>query len=107
MKSYFNTTNLQGAELWESEYKALKQDEAVLKAIQSSPNLLNTPERVLRHLRILEPLTSFKWHNTPITSIRRSFSNLQSKGLIEKTDDMVKGDYGKRIHTWKLVKNND
>lgn len=102
-EAYHNTTNLTGAELWESEYKALKQDEAILKVIKSSPSLLNTPERVLRHLRILEPLTSFKWHNTPLTSARRAFSNLQRKGLIEKTDEMVEGNYGKPVHVWRLV----
>lgn len=102
--NYFNTTNLTGAELWESEYKALKQDEAILKVIRSSPSLLNTPERVLRHLRILEPMNEYKWHHTPLTSARRAFSNLQRKGLIEKTDEMVEGNYGKPVHVWRLVR---
>lgn len=103
MNSYHNTTNLTGAELWESEYKALKQDEAILKVIRSSPSLLNTPERVLRHLQILEPMNEYKWHHTPLTSARRAFSNLQRKGLIEKTDEMVEGNYGKHVHVWRLV----
>lgn len=102
-KAYHNTTKLTASELWESEYKSLKQDKAILKVIRSSPNLLNTPERVLRHLRILEPFTQFKWANTPLTSVRRSFSNLKRKGLIEKTDKMVQGNYGKPVYVWKLV----
>lgn len=103
MKEYHNTTGLTGAELWESEYKALKQDEAILKAIRSAPNTLNTPERVIRHLRILEPLTLNKWANVPLTSVRRSFSTLKRKGLIEKTDEMTTGNYGKPVHVWKLA----
>lgn len=102
-KSYHNTTNLEGYELWKSEYKSLKQDEAVLKVIRNNPSVLNTPERVLRHLRIIEPLTSTKWSSTPLTSVRRSFSNLHKKGLIEKTGEMVKGDYGKPVNTWRLL----
>lgn len=101
-EAYHNTTDLTGFELWEAEYKALKQDDAVLKVMKGS-HLLCTPERVLLHLQILEPLTQRKWAKTPLTSVRRSFSNLQRKGLIEKTDEMTMGAFGKPVHKWKLV----
>jgi hypothetical protein len=32
------------------------------------------------------------------------FSNLKRKGLIYKTDMKIKGDYGKEVSVWKLVK---
>ena len=102
--SYFNTTRLENKELQQSTSKALTQDECVLAYFHSYDNLGATPERVLRHFKILETLSDSKWHNTPVTSIRRSFSNLKQRGLIYKTDLMIMGDYGKEIHVWKLVK---
>jgi len=51
----------------------------------------------------METLSESKWHNTPITSVRRSFSNLKNKGLIKKTETLIEGDFGKNIHIWKLA----
>ena len=102
--NYHNSTHLTGSKLKESQSKALTQDECVLAYFKSYDNLGATPERVLRHFKIMEKLSERRWHNTPVTSIRRSFSNLKRKGLIYKTDIMVKGDYGKEVHVWKLVK---
>jgi len=101
---YYNTTNLKGEELQETTSKALTQDEQVLAYFREYDQLGATPERVLRHFRIMERLGERKWHNTPITSIRRSFSNLKNKGLIRKTDVLINGNYGKKVHVWKLVK---
>lgn len=103
---YYNTTNLKGVELKKATSKALSQDEQVLAYFRSYDNRA-TPERVLRHFRIVEKLSERKWHNTPITSVRRSFSNLKNKGLIRKTDVMIEGDYGKEVHIWKLVTNQN
>jgi len=102
--SYHNTNRESGSKLKESQSKALTQDEAVLDYFRNYDNLGATPERVLRHFKIMEKLSERKWHNTPVTSLRRSFSNLKRKGLIEKTDVMVRGYYGKLVHVWKLVK---
>jgi len=49
----------------------------------------------------MEPLSSDKWAKTPITSIRRSFSNLHKKGLIEKAGYKIEGDFGKQINVWR------
>lgn len=106
--SYHVTTPISQQEIEESEKKAKSQDEIILELFKTFENLGLTPERALRHLKIMEKLGENRWANTPVTSIRRSFSNLQKRGLIEKSETcLVKGDYGKRIHTWKLVKNND
>jgi hypothetical protein len=79
--SYYNTNEENGATLKESRSKAKTQDELVLEYFKSYDNLGATPERVLRHFKIMEKLSESKWHNTPITSIRRSFSNLKEQGL--------------------------
>jgi hypothetical protein len=44
-----------------------------------------------------------KYRNVPLTSIRRAFSNLKKRGLIEKTNIMVRGNFGMSVHSWKLV----
>lgn len=99
---FYNTNEEKGATLKESKKKAKTQDEMVLEYFKNYDNLGATPERVLRHFKIMETLSESKWHNTPVTSVRRSFSNLKRKGLIRKTDVMIKGDYGKMVHIWKL-----
>lgn len=40
-----------------------------------------------------------KW---PITSIRRAMTNLTDDGMIVKTQETVKGVYGKNEHLWAL-----
>lgn len=101
---FYNTTNEKGATLKESQKKAKSQDEMVLDYFKKHELLGATPERVLRHFKIMEDLNDSKWHNTPITSIRRSFSNLHKKGLIYKTGQTIEGDFGKQINIWKLCK---
>ena len=101
---FYNTNNETGDTLKESRKKAKTQDELVLEYFKNYDNLGATPERVLRHFKIMEKLSDNKWHNTPITSIRRSFSNLKNKGLIEKTNRTIEGDFGKQINIWKLCK---
>lgn len=102
--NYHNSTHLTGSKLKESQSKALTQDQAVLDTFQHFKSMGLTPERCLRFLRITEKLNDNRWHNVPIVSIRRAFSNLKRKGLIYKTDMKIKGDYGKEVSVWKLVK---
>ena len=98
---FYNTTNEKGATLQESQKKAKSQDEMVLDYFKKYEMLGATPERVLRHFKIMEDLNENRWHNTPITSIRRSFSNLKKKGLIYKTGQTIEGDFGKQVAIWK------
>ena len=98
---FYNTNNEKGETLKESKKKAKSQDEMVLEFLRSHDQLGVTPERTLRHFKIMESLSENRWHNTPITSIRRSFSNLKKKGLIYKTGQKIKGDFGKQIAIWK------
>ena len=101
---YYNTTNESGDTLKRSKEKAMSQEEKVLQYFRTYDNLGATPERCLRHFKIMEKLSERRWHNTPITSIRRTFSDLRKRGLIVKTDKKIKGDYNKDIHVWRLAK---
>ena len=100
---YHNTNEENGATLKESRSKAKTQDQTVLEYFKNHDQLGVTPERCLRHFKIMEKLSESKWHNTPVTSIRRSFSNLKNQGLIQKTELTIEGDFGKNVHVWKLV----
>ena len=100
---YHNTNEENGATLQESRKKAKTQDQTVLEYFKNHDQLGVTPERCLRHFKIMEKLSESKWHNTPVTSIRRSFSNLKNQGLIQKTELTIEGDFGKNVHVWKLV----
>jgi hypothetical protein len=42
--------------------------------------------------------------NCPITSIRRAMTNLSDNGKLEKTNEFVMGNYGKKEHLWQLPK---
>jgi Fe2+ or Zn2+ uptake regulation protein len=98
--SFHNTTDLQGSELQEATSKALTQDEEVLRLFKVFDKLTLTPERIHKHLQDTQPK---KNRNVPLTSIRRAFSNLKKRGLIDKTDAMVRGNYGMKVNSWKLV----
>ncbi len=98
---YHNTNNETGETLKESQKKAKSQDEMVLDYFKKHEMLGATPERVLRHFQIMEGLNENRWYNTPITSIRRSFSNLKKKGFIYKTGQTIEGDFGKQVAIWK------
>ena len=98
--SFHNTTNLESSELQEATSKALTQDEEVLHLFRVFDKLTLTPERIHKYLQDTNPN---KYRNVPLTSIRRAFSNLKRKGLIYKTDAMVRGNYGMKVNSWKLV----
>tara|TARA_R110000803_G_C11853023_1_gene306121 strand:- start:47 stop:352 length:306 start_codon:yes stop_codon:yes gene_type:complete len=100
---FYNTNEENGATLQESRKKAKTQDQTVLEYFKNHDQIGVTPERCLRHFKIMEKLSESKWHNTPVTSIRRSFSNLKNQGLIQKTELTIEGDFGKNVHVWKLA----
>lgn len=99
-KSYHNTVPETGKPLAENTAKAEKQDEIVLSLfIRYSKEY--TPYET-------SPELIWEWYfnpnSIPLTSIRRAFSNLQKRGLIEKTGEKVDGMYGRKINLWRLVK---
>ena len=98
--SFYNTTNEVGENLSEYQGKARSQDENVLLIFKEFKNKQITPELALKELQLQYPN---RYTNTPLTSVRRSFSNLKKMGLIKKNDTKALGDYGRMVFTWKLV----
>ena len=93
MKGYYNTNHEVGDELAESREKASRQRDLVLALFRSNPGASMAPHQVLRAVAVA---------GTPITSIRRAMTDLTALGHLEKTSDMVMGDFGKKVHTWRL-----
>ncbi len=99
-KSYHNTNKEKGATLFESNKKAETQEEKVLDIFKTKEYNNITPEFV----------QACYFPDTPLTSIRRAFSNLADPdryNAIEKSDVMVMGNYGKKVHTWNLKGTSD
>ena len=96
MESYHNTNNEQGTLLFESNKKANSQEEKILKIFRTYPNKVFSAEKILSILNL---------NNIPLTSIRRAISNLSNPikwNMLEKTDIMINGQYGKQVYTWRL-----
>lgn len=91
--SHYNTTNLSGADLQKAERKAETQEDLILGFFRERPNIKMGPSTVWRW---------FKEKNWPITSIRRAITNLEHKGLLEKTETMEQGEFGVREYCWQL-----
>ncbi len=91
--SYFNTTSIRGKQLVDYEIQASKQDSKVMEVFFMNQSVELTPEDILNN----HP----DFWRTPITSIRRAFTNLATAGYIVKTDNQVDGMYGRPIHTWR------
>jgi hypothetical protein len=96
--NYFNTTNLQGEPLQAATTIATKQDEVVLNFFKANPLCEYTPCFVWTYLRANGKIN----HNVPVTSLRRSITNLTDAGMLEMTGNKVEGIYGRVAHTWKL-----
>lgn len=93
-QSYFNTTDVSGAELARYQDAALSQEERLLAYFEAGGHyLLLTPTNA----RIL--VFSNK---VPITSVRRALSNLTRDGKL-RTSGQTKGPYGRPESYWRLV----
>ena len=101
-KEYYNTLNESKTVVKESKEKAKKQKDHIFA--------------IFRHT--LRPMTpaeiwegyGYKNSNVPLTSIRRAITNLDSEGLLEKTDIKKPGVYGKQNYCWiykEKVTNSD
>jgi hypothetical protein len=96
MNSYHNTNHEGGDTLKKSEAKAMRQEDEILAFIQFRYPQQITPEYAWEY-------SGMKDRNIPLTSVRRSFTNLHRQGKIVKSTHMVKGMYGKMIHTWTII----
>lgn len=92
--SFYNTTNESGESLFNNKAKSDTQNDVVLSLFK------NNSERKMS-ASMVHALSGL---NCPLTSIRRSISNLTNEGLLEKTNIKVSGKYGRAEYTWAYSK---
>lgn len=89
---FYNTTNETNPELKAYREKAMKQDDVIMLFFETAFNPYYTPSEV--------------WQgtlpNAPLTSIRRSITNLTDDGRLVKTQRKRKGLYGRPEYIWTL-----
>lgn len=88
---YFNTTNLTGQDLMYSLNMAKNQNDKILMFFRKHRALSFSPSEVHREIFT---------ESVPITSVRRSITNLTKANDLIKTDKKVMGVYGKLEYTW-------
>lgn len=91
---FYNTIHESGKQLSDSIKQATTQEEKVLRFFKTNPKKLFTPFDI-KYVGLFED-------NVPLTSIRRAITNLEGKGLLEKTEEKREGGYGKYNYCWKL-----
>ena len=94
MQPYYNTTRISGEELKEAVKSARKQDDAIL-LIYLNTRLQYSP------WQIHQLMIKAGWKH-PITSSRRSITNLTKSGHLIQTSDKVVGEYGRLEYQWKI-----
>lgn len=73
---------------------ARNQDQIILDFFRKYPNDSFTPDAV--HWNLYD-------ERTPVTSVRRSITNLTASGKLIKTDNKQLGHYGRMCYQWKLA----
>ena len=89
---FYNTTNETNPELSEYRAKAMKQDDVILELFKIGYASGHTPSEVMQTVL----------PNVPITSVRRSITNLTDAKKLVKTEYKRKGLYGRNEHVWTL-----
>lgn len=91
---FHNTIPLEGDELVESEEKALYQDERVLNLFSKMYSA--TPS-------VIWKMYCSHYGDCPLTSIRRSITNLTKINKLIQTGNQYKGIYGRLENEWALI----
>jgi hypothetical protein len=91
--TYYNTNKLEGKSLKTAEISNRTQDMIILEAFKDYSYKFSAHA-------IWDSIFDKR---IPLTSVRRSLTNLTNEGKLRKTDCMVMGIYGKQVHTWKLA----
>jgi len=94
---YYNTNNETGHTLNSSRSQAKTQEEVIYYLFERNEDAYITPFEIHGLLGTL----------SPITSIRRAMTNLTKDNKLVKTDVMKDGPYGKKVHCWKLNKEEE
>lgn len=93
--SFHNTTDEKGEQLNKYENQAASQETKIASFFELNPGEIFTPWEV-------QSLVFYKT-KTPITSVRRSLSDLTRAGVLTKTEHMKEaGNYGRRSFSWQL-----
>jgi Fe2+ or Zn2+ uptake regulation protein len=90
--SYYNTTSESGQQLIEYVEETKKQQALILSYFDSKRGQLLTPFDVYNAL--------FSDTKVPITSVRRTMTDLTGMGLIQKTDIKKKAETGRSNYCW-------
>jgi hypothetical protein len=94
--TYFNTNRLEGNDLKRAVMATLTQDSKILRFFIANEHKPWSPDQVWQ-------IEFFQ--SVPLTSVRRSISNLTAAGYLEKLKVMRMGNYGRPVHVWR-VKND-
>lgn len=96
--SYHNTVNEKGDTLRQYEKQTMTQDNRIACFFESNPGEIFCPWEIKTLL-----FDAPDQPPTPITSIRRSMSDLTKAGILEKTEHKKDaGAYGRRSYAWTL-----
>ncbi len=94
---HYNTTHESGDKLQEYRNKAASQESRIASFFELNPGEAWTPWEIQSLV--------FKT-KTPITSVRRSMSDLTKVGILTKTEHLKEaGNYGRRSYAWMLNEN--
>lgn len=93
--SYYNTTNLQSAELAESVEQTKSQSSRIYKIMKRKGYNMTPVEVHAEYCEMYKPC--------PITSIRRSMTDMTTDGLLFKSDERALGLYGKDNYKWGVA----
>ena len=91
--AYYNTTRQKGEQLEVAWDKTKSQDDKVMEYFHAHGK--GTPSEVWIY---------FRDSNVPITSIRRSITNLTNSNLLSKTNNKKEGVYGRPEYVWEIFK---
>lgn len=97
-KMYYNTTNEKGSLLQTNMKQANNQEQLTLAVFQTYPNDNLSAYDVWQFLIDNESINE----QTPLTSIRRSITDLTNRNRLVKTNKRVLGNAGRSTYTWRL-----
>ena len=92
--TFYNTTNECHGTLKDYENITSRQEKKVLAYFMYYEGKFLSPE---------DALNCFPEGNVPITSVRRTITNLTKKGILKKTNVKTEGMYGRLTHTWQYL----
>ncbi len=91
---YYNTNNLTGSALKAAKQKAISQEETIHRIMKGKGWL--TPFEVHK-------IFKNRFSEIPITSVRRTLTDLVNLGKAMKSKDLTMEKYGRPNYKWKAI----